>query len=234
MSLRSRRIALIFSRSFSLGQPSSLARSTASQKMPAYVCLPHHLGWAEGGRRPGIYGGFLGQRSDPLCAECNAYHDPGADLKNRARPPEQPVLGLVHLAHRALSEEPEQAILVDLPRVEGGAPEGDKIYLPPQPGFEEPAAYRNDKPGDLIPFAKSIELRQSITLSAPMTLTGIRPDGPLEVVACLPDQTVRRLLWIRNFRPEWNRVYYFREPLVLPKGTRILLYSAHGATLFVE
>ena len=87
--------------------------------------------------------------------------------------------------------------------------------------------------GDLIPFAKSIELRQSITLSAPMTLTGIRPDGPLEVVACLPDQTVRRLLWIRNFRPEWNRVYYFREPLGLPKGTRILLYSAHGATLFV-
>lgn len=53
---------------------------------PAYVCVPNHLGWGEGGRRPGIYGGFLGQRFDPLCGECLPHYDAGADIQNRARP----------------------------------------------------------------------------------------------------------------------------------------------------
>src|SRR5438876_7928262 len=153
------------------------------------------------------------------------------EVLNRRMPPWDAVKGVGEFRDDPSLSQPEMDLMVSW--VEGGAPEGDKIYLPPQPSFAEPAAYRNDGPGDPSHFAKSIELRQSITLSAPMTLTGIRPGGPLEVVACLPDQTVRRLLWIRNFRPEWNRVYYFREPLGLPKGTRILLYSAHGATRFV-
>jgi hypothetical protein len=70
--------------------------------MPAYVCLPHHLGWAEGGRRPGIYGGYLGQRYDPLCADCTAFYDPGVDLKNRGRPPE--LRGEPRLPHKVLQE----------------------------------------------------------------------------------------------------------------------------------
>jgi hypothetical protein len=56
--------------------------------LPAYVCVPNHLGWGEAGRRPGIYGGFLGQRFDPLSAECSPFTDPGADTKNRPHPPE--------------------------------------------------------------------------------------------------------------------------------------------------
>jgi hypothetical protein len=56
--------------------------------LPAYVCLPHHLGWGEAGRRPGIYGGFLGQRYDPFCSECTAYTDPGAVTKSRPHPAE--------------------------------------------------------------------------------------------------------------------------------------------------
>jgi hypothetical protein len=151
------------------------------------------------------------------------------EVLNRRMPPWDAVKGVGEFRDDPSLSQPEMDLLVSW--VEGGAPEGDKVYLPPQPRFEEPAADGNDRPGGLSHLGKSIELRQSITLSAPITLTGIRPDGPLEVVACLPDQTVRRLLWIRNFRPEWNRVYYFREPVGLPKGTRILLYSAHGATL---
>jgi hypothetical protein len=44
--------------------------------MPAYVCLPTYLGFGEAGRRPGIYGGFLGQRCDPFCAEVDPRPDP--------------------------------------------------------------------------------------------------------------------------------------------------------------
>src|SRR5262249_37932284 len=54
--------------------------------MPAYVCLPNHLGWGEAGRRPGIYAGFLGQRYDPLCSECNPHYDPGVNIQDRGRP----------------------------------------------------------------------------------------------------------------------------------------------------
>jgi hypothetical protein len=64
-------------------------------EMPAYVCLPNHLGWGEAGRRPGIYGGFLGQRYDPLCAECAPYYDEGVNRRDRGRPAPlrgQPVL----------------------------------------------------------------------------------------------------------------------------------------------
>ena len=145
------------------------------------------------------------------------------EVLNRRMPPWDAVKGVGEFRDDPSLSQPEMDWMVSW--VEGGAPEGDKTDLPPEPRFEQPSP----EP----PSGKSIELRQSITLSTPITLTGIRPDGPLEVVACLPDQTVRRLLWIRNFRPEWNRVYYFREPVGLPKGTRILLYSAHGATLFV-
>jgi hypothetical protein len=57
-----------------------------ADEMPAYVCLPNHLGWGEGGRRPGIYAGYLGQRFDPLCAACVPSYDKGADFKDRGRP----------------------------------------------------------------------------------------------------------------------------------------------------
>src|SRR5207302_1224013 len=56
--------------------------------LPAYVCLPHHLGWGELGHRPGIYGGFLGSRYDPLCGDCSASLDQDADKQNRRHPPE--------------------------------------------------------------------------------------------------------------------------------------------------
>lgn len=57
-----------------------------ADEMPAYVCLPNHLGWGEGGRRPGIYAGYLGQRYDPLCAACVPSYDKGINIIDRGRP----------------------------------------------------------------------------------------------------------------------------------------------------
>ncbi len=41
--------------------------------MPAYVYLPIYLGYGDAARRPGIYGGFLGQRYDPFLSEVEPY-----------------------------------------------------------------------------------------------------------------------------------------------------------------
>jgi hypothetical protein len=43
--------------------------------LPSYVYLPCPLGWGEARRKPGPWGGFLGQMYDPLCTECTAYTD---------------------------------------------------------------------------------------------------------------------------------------------------------------
>jgi hypothetical protein len=44
-------------------------------ELPNYVYLPCPLGWGEARRKPGPWGGFLGQRYDPLCTECTAFTD---------------------------------------------------------------------------------------------------------------------------------------------------------------
>jgi hypothetical protein len=40
---------------------------------------------------------------------------------------------------------------------------------------------------------------------------------------------VERLIWIRDWRPQWERTYYFLRPVRLPKGTRIAAYSGKPA-----
>src|SRR5262245_27702435 len=40
-----------------------------------YIFLPCPLGWGEARKKPGPWGGFLGQKYDPLCTECTAYTD---------------------------------------------------------------------------------------------------------------------------------------------------------------
>lgn len=44
---------------------------------PNYVYLPNYLGWGLAVRKPGPYGGFLGQKYDPLCTECAPFSDDG-------------------------------------------------------------------------------------------------------------------------------------------------------------
>jgi hypothetical protein len=113
--------------------------------------------------------------------------------------------------------------------VEGGAPEGDEIYLPPAPHFSTalsppPPAKRELTVTTTVP----------ITLTAPTELAGLRPlrlaaGESLEVTACQPDGAVVRLIWIREWRPQWKRTYYFLHPVRLPKGTRIAAYSGKPA-----
>jgi hypothetical protein len=140
-------------------------------------------------------------------------------------PPWDAVKGVGDFRDDQSLSQPEIDMLVGW--VEGGAPEGDPIYLPPKPHLDAPEA---------PPAGTAMELRDSMTLAKSMTIAGIRPHGALEVSACLPDGAVEHLIWIRDFHPQWKLAYYFRQPVVLPKGTKLLLYSHDGnaATLILQ
>jgi hypothetical protein len=134
------------------------------------------------------------------------------EVLNRRMPPWNPVKGIGEFRDDPSLSQPEMDLLVSW--VEGGAPEGNPIYLP----AEAPSKVAATDPG-----GHGIELRESTTLTAPLMLTGIRTEGPLELSAILPDRSVHHLIWIAEFRPQWNRTYILRTPLKLPRGTRIVL-----------
>ncbi len=95
--------------------------------------------------------------------------------------------------------------------VEGGAPEGDPAYLPHEHDFGTPLKPSSEAKAGVL------RVTRSIVLSKPLLVRGISPEGPLEVTACLPDKTVERLIWIKDFHAKWNRNYWFREPMQLPR-----------------
>ena len=48
----------------------------------------------------------------------------------------------------------------------------------------------------------------------------------MQAAAYLPDGRVEPLIYLHDYRPQWQRTYWFREPIGLPKDTRILLFSS--------
>ena len=117
--------------------------------------------------------------------------------------------------------------------VEGGAPKGDDIYLPPAPQFATAETMPQTTGREL-----TVTTAAALTLSASVELAGLRParlaaGESLEVTAYEPDGAVERLIWIRGWRPQWQRTYYFRNPVRLPKGTRIAAYSGKAAEAIV-
>lgn len=43
----------------------------------------------------------------------------------------------------------------------------------------------------------------------------------IEAVAHRPDGTTEVLIWVKNYRFDWQPAYYFKNPVILPKDTRI-------------
>ena len=105
--------------------------------------------------------------------------------------------------------------------VEGGAPEGEAIYLPPTQAFgNEAKSAQPGKPGLIVEAGVPLILREAVTAVAiaPRDM----PEGSsMEVTAYKPDGSVEHLIWLRNYREEWNRAYWFRDPTRLPAGTRV-------------
>jgi hypothetical protein len=148
------------------------------------------------------------------------------EVGERRMPPWGAVKGFGQFRHDESLADPEIEMLVLW--VEGGAPKGDDIYLPPVPAF--PAVSRSAPP------SRGITVRGEITLTHAVTASGIAPremaaGASMQIVARLPDGTVENLLWLRNTRTEWNRAFYFRQPIMLPKGTLIAVHSSTPAVI---
>ena len=112
--------------------------------------------------------------------------------------------------------------------VEGGSPEGEPALLPKNPYFDA-VGHQHSTAGPELIVDGSVTLKHSITIS------GIRPQSLMEgssvkVVAARPDGGIEPLIWLYDYKPQFDRTYYFRKPLKLPAGTKIETYpSSAGA-----
>lgn len=145
------------------------------------------------------------------------------EVSTRRMPPWGAVAGVGEFADDPSLSTPEIELLVAW--VEGGAPEGDPVYLPhraPDAGVTAAPTPR---------YSRSLTVSGRITLRTNATLLAIRPEGALEAWAVLPDQSVRRLIWMRNYRKEFSRTFVLREPEKLPVGTLLRVEGAGAVFL---
>jgi hypothetical protein len=152
------------------------------------------------------------------------------EVAERRMPPWGAVKGFGQFRDDASLTDPEIEMLVLW--VEGGAPKGDDIYLPAVPKAEVRKAEAR-KPA---PASRGIMVRGEMTLERDITATGIAPremapGSSMQIVAKLPDGSIENLLWLRNTRKEWERVFQFREPIALPKGTLLSVHSGEAILL---
>src|SRR5260370_40017850 len=152
------------------------------------------------------------------------------EVLERRMPPFGAVKGFGDLADdQALTQE-EIHLIADW--VEGGSPEGDPALLDKNPDFG-PHARREPKTG------AQLVVHGSLTLKHPMTIAAIRPKdlkqgGSVKVVADRPEGSIEPLLWVYNYKPEFDRTYYLRTPLTLPAGAKIEIFPATVAIVLTK
>jgi hypothetical protein len=100
----------------------------------------------------------------------------------------------------------------------GGAPRGNPAFLPTKTNSTAPPSYEQ------VSSALVVSTRRVLT--KPFIATGVspQPEKPVEsvrIVARLPNGRIEPLLWLYHYEPKWQRVFRFRKPLRLPRGTEI-------------
>jgi len=152
------------------------------------------------------------------------------EVLERRMPQFRAVKGFGDLADdQALTQE-EIHLIADW--VEGGSPEGDPALLDKNPDIG-PHTPREPKTG------AQLVVHGSLTLKQPMTIAAIRPKdlkqgGSVKVVADRPEGSIEPLLWVYNYKPEFDRTYYLRTPLTLPAGAKIETYPPTAAILLTR
>jgi hypothetical protein len=76
------------------------------------------------------------------------------------------------------------------------------------------------------PNAEGHRVRASYPVNEPSEVVAIRPllfpfAKSIEAAAYLPDGSVEPLIWTKDYRFDWQPVYFFKKPVALPKGARI-------------
>jgi hypothetical protein len=137
---------------------------------------------------------------------------------SRNMPPWGPVHGVGQFLNDPSLTGPELERVVAW--VEGGAPEGDPIYLPAMRVPSEDTAAR---------LGRKVKISsEPLTLQRDSVFSAIRPDAPLEATALLPGGRVEHLIWLKNYS---GATYVFRDAVRLPKGT-VVRVTRGSAELF--
>jgi hypothetical protein len=79
---------------------------------------------------------------------------------------------------------------------------------------------------DIPPGEKAFSIRAKLPVGRDMRLLSITPHAhylgkEIRADATLPDGTTKPLLWIQDWDFNWQDRYDYKEPVLLPKGTRI-------------
>lgn len=136
------------------------------------------------------------------------------EVLNRRMPPWGAVKGFGEFKNDPSLTQEEISLISDW--VEGGSPEGEKIYLPDmKAGAFSSTAVKG----------RSQLMTGSYLLKQPASLMALEPKqlgASTQVVAELPDGSVEPLLWILNPAQAVHREFQYDSAVVLPKGTRIV------------
>jgi len=151
------------------------------------------------------------------------------EVLERRMPPFEAVKGFGEFRDDDALTQEEIHLIADW--VEGGSPEGDNASILPKPP-EFKAASKTAAPAK----TPQLVVDGSLTLKEPAILTGIRAGAiaegnSIQAVAQRPDGTIEPLIWIYNYKPKYDRAYYFQKPVSLPAGTKIETYPAGGGSI---
>ncbi len=142
------------------------------------------------------------------------------EVLGRRMPPWGAAKGFGAFAHdRGLAQD-EISLIADW--VEGGAPEGQRIYLPKPPALPAatPASKWRPEPLPAQPTAKKIA-------AAGIAFRGTVTAGT-RVTAELPDGSTEPLIWILDPAAASKRDFVFRDPKLFPPGTRFRVSHPGG------
>jgi mono/diheme cytochrome c family protein len=146
----------------------------------------------------------------------------------RTMPPFGAVKGFADLRDDQSLTQEQIALVVNW--VQAGAPEGDLALAPKAPSHQPPAQPMPKTGAEWIGGQKK--------LATDMTFIGIRPNSvrgdSIRIVAERPDGTVQPLLWLYRYDPKFARTYFFRKPLRLPAGTRIVASAPDTTVALIE
>lgn len=153
------------------------------------------------------------------------------EVLSRRMPPWGAVKGFGEFRDDPSLSQPEIDLIVSW--AEGGAPPGEDIYLavPGAPRAKPQAPVRSQV---LIAGANAPLIVPKPVGATALQPRDLKPGGSMQVIAYRPDGGVEPLIWIRNYPARWVDRYTFREPVLLPKGTRIVVRAEPPAAAAIS
>jgi hypothetical protein len=164
------------------------------------------------------------------------------EVLERRMPPFAAIKGFGEIRNDEAITQEELHLIADW--VEGGSPEGDDPKLLPKvPDFATPstgkgsaAAAKASAAGTTDKTAPQLIADGTLTIKEQVTLIGARAGAMAEgasvqAVVQEPDGAIEPLIWIYDYKPKYDRAYYFKKPITLPPGAKVDVYPAGGGTL---